>query len=79
MILITLIITPTEIPGIEKNYNNAIKELRGKSTGHCRFSSLAALVVFFRKNKKPVFRCALVEYMYLRSGLYRFSFGQEVP
>jgi len=34
---------------------------------------------FFEKTKKPIFRYGQGEYVYQISGMYHFSFGQEVP
>ena len=45
-----------------------------------QFLRLAALrVTFFEKTKKKHFRYGLGECVYQISGLYRFSFSQEVP
>ena len=64
----------------EQNENKAIEEISRKSTWRGSFSRLAVLgIVFFEKTKYPFYRYCLGECVYQISGLYRFSFGQEVP
>ena len=60
--------------------NKTIDEICGNRIDTGLFSKLATLRVLFRKKqKKNVFRYGLGECVNQISGLYRFSFGQEVP
>ena len=57
-----------------------IEEICGNPYDTGLFSRRATLRILFRKNKKKTFsRYGLGECVSQISGLYRFSFGQEVP
>ena len=60
--------------------HKAIEEICGKSTWRDSFSRLAVLrIVLSKKQKKHILRYGPGLCVYLISGLYRTSFGQEFP